>query len=312
MDIQDAKKWLWGRGCYWDPSRPVRYKSEAEMLADTTTTADVIFRDALKSAQTMHQGRMNFLTETLYSEPHQVTGKLGEATQQLMQSPMCPLPDFVPPPKIKLSYADPDLQSAVQRMQAAGTGSWPPPCQREGVTFSVDISRQPASMRQRWAAIKLDVVRDYARLGVKLVEVAHGQRANIRISWEDLDRVGQGVIGLAEFNNESCSDSVFCKMHPGYYPDDDQIRQLFEHELGHNMNLPHTSGGIMNPSITDGWIGFVASDPSVPRLKRYFPGGPIDDIPTPPKVKVAIRGQQIVELDGVEVERFISVPDVDL
>jgi hypothetical protein len=193
------------------------------------------------------------------------------------------------------------------------------PCQKEGVTFSVDTSRQPPSMRDRWPAIQLDVVSDYARLGVKLTEVGYGQNANIRISWESLDRVGRGVIGLAEFNNETCSDSIFCKMDPDYYPDDDQIRQLLQHELGHNMNLPHTQGGgIMSPSITDGWVGFGSSDPSVPRLKRYFGGEPVDPPPppppppppSPPSGKVVIRGEQIVELDGREIGRFISVPQI--
>ena len=264
-------------------------------------------------------GLINGFTEALYSEPHQITGVVGEATKQAMAVPRCcPLPDFTPPPGVRFSFADADLQNAVLRMQAAGTGSWPPPCQREGVTFSVDTSRMRESMRDSWPAIKLDVVNDYARLGVKLTEVAHGQRANIRISWEDLDRVGQGVIGLAEFNNERCDDSVFCKMDPDYYPDDDQIRRLLEHELGHNMNLPHTpqvESGIMSPTIGQGWQGFTDSDPSVPRLKRFFPGGPIGGTPEPPdgpNGKVALLGETRVEIDGKIVGTFSFRPKTEL
>lgn len=312
MNQKQVIKTLWELGYFWCQGHPDCHEFK---VVENMDIDDAPVVAALWSYQQFHYSALNYQTELLYSEPHRVTGNYGEATKAVMAAPRCPLPDFAPPPGAKFSYADADLQNAVLRMQAVGSGSWPMPCQKEGVTFSVDIRRQPDSMRERWAAIKLSVVADYARLGVKLVEVAFGQRANIRVSWENLSRVGQGVIGLAEFNNETCSDDIFCKMDPGYYPDDDQIRQLFEHELGHNMNLPHTSGGIMNPSIIDGWVGFVPSDPSVPRLTRFFGGEPIDPPPPPPPPptgNLAYEGITVVKQNGVVIGKFQSVPVIDV
>jgi hypothetical protein len=312
MDDKTVIRWLWDYGYFWDPvlAPVLTYDGVKDLkLTDDTVVC------ALTSCQEFNVDRLNFLTETLYSEPAQITGIAGEATKRLMGLPRCPLPDYPPPKNATFSYNNADLQKAVLRMQAVGSGSWPMPCQKEGVTFSVDISRQPETMRNRWPAIKLDIVRDYARLGVRLTEVAFGQKANIRVSWENLDSIGRGVIGLAEFNSEQCQDSVFCKMHPEYYPDDDQIRQLFQHEMGHNMNLPHTQGGIMNPSITDGWVGFTKQDPSIPRLKRFFGGEPVDPpippTPVPPNApKVVITGEQKVTIDGQVIGTFISVPQI--
>ena len=277
MEPADVKQWLWDKGYVW--SGPEGYTRFDQVSSFDLN--DSVFFSALKRCHEFNGQQLNYLTERLYMKPHEVTGKFGHATEQLMRLPRCPLPDFTPPPNVKLSYTDADLQSAVQSMQAVGSGSWTMPCQKEGVTFSVDTRLQPREMREFWAAIISDVVKDYAEQGIKLVEVPPGEWANIRISWEDLNRIGRGVIGLAEFNNESCGDSVFCKMSPDYYPDNAQIRQLLEHEMGHNMNLPHTQGGIMNSFITDGWVGFTPNDPSVPRLKRYFGGEPIDQPPEP-------------------------------
>ena len=317
MNDQDVIKWLWDHGYFWDPTNSVVDVFSAVANLDLHDP-DLITCDALESFQIHNFSRINRYTEELYSEAHRVTGKCGEATRRAMAEPrFCPLPDFAPPPGVKFSYADADLQNAVLRMQAAGTGSWPPPCQREGVTFSVDERGMPAEVREYWPQVKLRVIRDVGHRGCRLVEKNYGQDVNIRLSWENLDRYGQFVIGLAEFNSGKCNDSVFLKLDPSYHPNVDQVSRVTLHEIGHNLNLPHTpqaDDGIMSPTIGQGYPGFVDTDPSIPLLKRFFPGGPIDAEDPPPTkpTGVALLGTTQVEVDGKIVGEFSFRPKTTL
>ena len=316
MNDQDVIRWLWDHGYFWDPNNDVVMSfDDVANLSVTVSTVAL----ALSSFQIKNFGTVNRYTEELYSEAHRVTGLCGEATRRATAEPrFCPLPDFTPPPSVNLSYADADLQNAVQRMQATGTGSWPPPCQREGIKFSVDERGMPPEVREYWPEVKIAIIRDVGHRGCKLVEVMLGSASHIRVTWEDLDRIGQGVIGLAEFNAEHCNDSVFLKMDPDYHPNVNQIKRLFLHEIGHNLNLPHTpqsEDGIMSPTIGQGYAGFIDSDPSVPRLKRFFPGGPISPPPGPPPTEptgVALLGTTSVEIDGKIVGEFSFRPKTQL
>jgi hypothetical protein len=309
MSVQEAITWLYQHGYLWKYG--VLSLEDALRLSLSSPSVT----NALTDAQIFNHARLDFHAEQIYGEPTKVNGVLGDATQAVMVEPRCPIPDAFPPQNATFHYDDPLLQTAVESMQAVGSGSWPQPCQKGGVKFSIDKRNMPSSMQPHIAAIVRDVVEDYAKHGVRLVEVDRNLPDNIHVSWENLDRIGRGVIGLAEFNNQMCSDSVFCKLDPGYYPDNDQIRQLLQHELGHNMNLPHTpqGSGIMSPSITEGWVGFTATDASTPRLARYFGGEPLDPIPGPTPIppkdgKVTIEGVQTVKRDGVVIGKFIAVP----
>ena len=121
------------------------------------------------------------------------------------------------------------------------------------------------------------VLAAYAEVGLKLVQVTTAAEANIYQTWQVL--VGS-TIGLAEFNSESCSDRVFCKLDPGYTG---YVASLLAHEIGHNCNLNHRSqGGIMHPSIQRDPDPFTwKNDPSMPDLRRMSGGEPIDP-PAPP------------------------------
>ncbi len=315
MNEQEIRRWLWEQGYAWDDSLPGGPFLEWSRW-DALSLSSPAVVTALRICQGFCHSAMNVHAELLYKEPHKITGTVGAVTEAYIHSPRCPMPDIAPPAGVMLDYEDEELQQAVLSMQlnaakgeqAVGSGSWPMPCQKSGVHFRVDKRRMPDSMKPHWKSIQDDVVADYRRLGVALEEAGPSDHANIRVSWEPLSG---STIGLAEYNNQSCGDGVFNKMDPGYYPDNDQIRQLWEHELGHNMNLPHTSGGIMNPSITDGWVGFVGSDPSVPRLKRFFGGEPVDpEIPDRPDPdgKVKLTGVTTVVIDGESVGEFIFTP----
>jgi hypothetical protein len=185
-------------------------------------------------------------------------GELDASTLASFRLPRCGHPDYAPS----------------DDFGAVGSGSWPEPCQKAGVTFSVVKSGQPAITAAAWDEILQNVVATYAKVGVKLKPVESGQ-ANIRISWRPLRG---STIGLAEFNNRSCSDSVFCYLDTGFNANKYAIMDLLTHELGHTMNLNHTRGGIMSSTLgsVSSFSGWTPSDPSWPTLKRYFGGEPID------------------------------------
>lgn len=196
-------------------------------------------------------------------------GVVNEQTLKAMKLPRCGVKDVV-------------LRS--------GSGSWPESCHHSGITVSVDFTLASAEWRNQWQSLFDWAVQRFGDVGLKLVPFESGQRANIRISFR---RFAGNVIGMAEFNNETCSDSVFCQLHPDYKPNWKMMVLLLLHEMGHNMNLDHTRGGIMNPSILEVdpyWVKWdngkaVYKDVSYPTLVRFFGGNPIPG-PTPPPERI--------------------------
>ena len=188
------------------------------------------------------------------------TGDLGPATLELLNAERCGMPDYLDP------------------TAASGSGGWPMPCQKSGVKIHFNTSGMPSSVAPRWDAIKAAVIKIYAEVGLRLVEVATRNEANIYQTWQVL---AGSTIGLAEFNNESCSDSVFCKLDPGYTG---YVASLLAHEIGHNCNLQHRSqGGVMHPSIQRDPDPFTwKNDPSFPDLRKMYGGEPLDPVTPPP------------------------------
>lgn len=189
-------------------------------------------------------------------------GDVGPATRELMLIPRCEVPDF---------FAPDDPRAAI-----VGSGSWPMPCQKEGIKLHINTSGMPSSVVAKWTTIKKQFINAYAMMGGKLVEVENENEANILMFFGSFFG---GVIGLAEFNSQSCSDIVTCKLSNSYSQQD---CGLPKHELGHNFNLGHTRGGTMNPSILrelDAEGKWVPADPSYSTLKGFLGGNPIDDFP---------------------------------
>tara|TARA_Y100000593_G_scaffold17267_1_gene34495 strand:+ start:1010 stop:1927 length:918 start_codon:yes stop_codon:yes gene_type:complete len=274
---------IWKTGHFWNPVvRQVRVV-EYDDLVDLTLQDDVA-RAAIASYQDMMQPALDAATESVKGSGHlgQVDGVAGPITELVMnRTPRCDCPDFPDP------------------TAARGSGSWPMPCQKEGVTFSVDKRRMPDDLADRIEGIIDRVVDSYAELGLHLVRVGDdsGGDANIEVEFKPLRG---STIGLAEFNGESCGDSVFCYLDPSYCRnnDADNIAELLCHEIGHNCNLDHTRGGIMNPSVIEGGFdGWKPRDPSHRTLVRYFGGEPIEK-PEPDPPKPAPGDWPDVRIDG--------------
>ena len=100
-------------------------------------------------------------------------------------------------------------------------------------------------------------------------------------------RLAGSTIGLAIVGRgQSCRTSIWAKFDPGYQPAN-VVREwtsLVKHELGHNMGLSHSQGGVMNPSIIAGLPVSWRGDPSEPILSRWFGGKPVPTDPQGPEM----------------------------
>lgn len=295
MSDQDFIKLLWDSGHFWNPSS-VNAPAVKHSDLQTLTMDDQEVKEAVMSYQNS-DANLYPIAQAFHGRTLIADGEAGPATRFMADMPRCPIPDHPPPPNATFFYENPDLQKAVESMQAAaatGSGSWPAGCGGDPsvheVTISYDLSNLTAKHKEWWPDIKARSHAAVAAVGIKLVEVPVGQRANINVYGKVL---GGSVIGLAQFNSQSCGDNVFCQLNPNYAPEKDMVLNLLLHENGHNWNLEHVAGNIMNPSILRTptyWVQRVGGnltyqDNSYPTLKRFFGGMPIagsDPVDPPP------------------------------
>lgn len=254
----DVIQRLWDLGHFFSPE-VLKLGGVLEKDLPILSVDDAVVREALKSIQSFMPVPFSVINAKLGNTITGNTGTLDEATRLLMETPRCGHPDYVHP----------------DAMKAVGSGSWPEPCQKAGVKVHINTSRMPSQIQI--SAVKADVFAAYAAVGLKLVEVPTAEEANIQVYWTSLPG---STIGLAEFNNGSCRDQVFCRLDTNYAG---YMRSLLAHEMGHNCNLQHTRGGIMNPSVTPDISPFRWSedDPSYKTLVRFFGGTPITPVPVP-------------------------------
>lgn len=190
-------------------------------------------------------------------------GDVGPATRELLLLPRCEVPDF---------FAPGDPRGAV-----IGSGSWPSPCQKAGIKAHVSKGGMPSAIVAKWPEIVHKVFTAYKQVGGNLIETLDKEEAQILIFFGSFFG---STIGIAEFNSQSCSDVVTCKLSSSYVGHN---AGLLKHEVGHNFNLGHERGGTMNPSILieidNINYRWMPSDPSYKTLKKYLGGEPIDDFP---------------------------------
>lgn len=194
-------------------------------------------------------------------------GLIGPATLELFTQARCEVPDFA-------------------FDEATGSGSWQSGCNPKWpnnhvITINWGLTPVPEFLKPHFETVWRNVVSAYAEIGILLIREDGNTRANIQASFVQPDG---GWIGLAIVGRgQTCATSIWCRYDRNYRPAN-VIREwttLIKHELGHNMGLSHSQGGVMNPSIVPGlpitWIG----DPSHQLLTRWFGGQPVPQDPTP-------------------------------
>jgi hypothetical protein len=184
-----------------------------------------------------------------------ITGELDPATTALFNLPRCSCPDT--------------------EYELAGSGSWPKGCfGQSGHWF---ILRANLANKPSWVDFPTHfprVTASYKDVGLN-IGFQQNPNSNTFHSQLSFQRLSGGAIGLAIVpNRPTCNSRIWCKFSPSYRPSDvnNQWPRLFAHELGHNMGLGHTSGGIMNPYILSGAFTSTAwrNDPSERKLRTFF------------------------------------------
>ena len=269
---------LWHLGHFFNPKNPDGHKIKLVDLRHLKLS-DRVVQDAIASFQEMGKPVLDKLRGGhLLRE-----GILDDFTKSLFAAQRCGHPDYQLNTKI-------------------GSGSWPEPCQKAGVTYSVNKNGMPSKFTTTWdEQILKPVVEDYGNVGERLIPHTGTGQANIRISFRSF--VGS-TIGLAYFNNGSCSDSVTCELSTSFAPNEATEADLLKHEMGHCNGLGHTNGGTMNPYIInrDSYYKWSPSDPSWNTLVRYFGGEPIKPVPPPtPETKLVLIST-ISGIDKIEVD----------
>lgn len=214
-----------------------------------------------------------------------VDGDLGPITEESFTVERCDVPDYA---------------------MAAGGRTFNQPCRSEGIRFSFNSAKRPSNFSEAQESRMIDnVVSAYRFIGCPMVRVDVNDNEMIRAYWHKIPR--RGVIGLAQLTNGPCNDELFCQIHPNYASAGlVQMSALFCHEVGHNVGLGHSNGGIMSPSIVQlrTWRGWVESDPSYRILtQRSWYGGDPLDTPTPdPPESSGIK--LVVSHGGLKVTAF--------
>lgn len=233
---------------------------------DMLSVKDADVKAALRQYQDFCYYPLNGLVRERHGRDLIIDGDIGPATRDLFSMPRCQVPDFGPRARPALT----------------GTGSWPKPCQKEGIKYLINTAGIPSSLVAAWPNVVADVVEAYRLIGLKLVPANASSEVNI---YTHFGSFFGSTIGLSEFNNESCGDRVDCKLSSSYVGEN---RGLLKHEWGHNCNLGHTRGGTMNPYILDEpdpAARWLPTDPSYQTLVRYFDGVPVGEPgPTVPPV----------------------------
>lgn len=212
---------------------------------------DDLVVQAVASYQDFHSEALEPLSFKHHLRTHSCDGHVGPATIELLSLPRCGCNDFTP----------------------AGSGSWPKNCFGLGnahhFVIQHDERRIPSWLPSR--EIFPLVFAAYKDIGLIMSFTKKPGQYHTLVSYTNL----RGPIGLAIVpSRPSCSSKIWAKFEINYRVGDikNQWARLYAHELGHNMGLSHTRGGIMNPSITaqkftaTAWRG----DPSYAKLKQFF------------------------------------------
>ena len=295
---QFAIRVAWEYGHFWNPENPEGPQVKSSDLKLLTLNDDVVIR-ALMSLSKMDATRYTRTSLEEMEKAPDFNGEFSPAMAKFVEQGRCPIPDFAPPPGVVFSFADPDLQKVVERMQAqaqmpaTGSGNWRG-CHQVGsyhcATVGVNTSGLPGFLQPIFLDVLKNVQRAYAGVGLLFLFIKDGKdmltggdfNGNINTDMSFVNN-SDGWIGLAIVGQgETCGGKIWCKFLNTYKGGSDnasiitQWTTLIKHELGHNCGRSHTNGGVMNPSIVNGLpTEWGMSDPSTLWLQQQFGGAAV-------------------------------------
>lgn len=315
-------------GHAWNPALPNLHNiDEGRVKLMTGTEQDA--KDMLRSRQS-YDINFDTLMSAIYSRFPPNPDKLGlygqgddgPALQQLVDSPRCPLPDFPPPPNAVFHYDDPDLQKAVESMQAAAanppiSGPYWRGCDSQrtdvhSLVIGIDTKEAPSVFLANQEKILEARRACAAEIGVSVRFVINPQSMDGLQQYQVYHYIAGGVIGMNYFpSSNSCGRIPNGSMDSSYNPSNWQLHaNLGCHESeGHGFGFNHTRGGIMNPSIVLVWPLSWKGDTGWSQVTRYYPAKPLEGEPGPNPPPTSPASQRVY-LKANEAGSLISVVGV--
>ena len=291
MQEQEIINLLWQYGHFRNPAYklgPSAEIDEAAIKSGNLRLSDPEVREAMRSYQHLQKPVLDELTTLIHGRRAIVDGDFGPATEQLLLMPRCGAPDYV------------------QAEELLGTGRWGA-CKvdlypsNNAITVSWDLSRCPPHVKPLFEQIWTRTVEAYAEVGLALIRTDGDPKANLTLSFtipqQESGNLRGNWIGLAivGWSGIRCSDSIWGLFDLNYNPANtlSEWTSLVKHEIGHNVGLQHSSGGVMNPSIVRGLPVSWKGDPSWSTLAKWYGGEPVvpknpgpgpgpGPVPTPP------------------------------
>lgn len=281
MKISDILTLLWDSGHFRNPANTLSWNvKRADLL--TIPLSHPAVKEAVRSYQDFQSEILEPFSLAIHNRSAIHDGEIGPATRALFAVERCGCPD----------YPTAEALADGLILEATGSGSWPANClpdwkDTHAITIAVDDSGMASFLRpvfetEVWARVQ----KAYSEIGVMLVRQDDNPRANLQTSFRS-SVGGMGAIGLAIVpNGQTCQMSVWNRFKAGYQPRNivNEWVTLIMHELGHNMGLNHSRGGVMNPSIVEGLPMSWKNDTSFSVLKRWFGGEPVTGAPDGPEM----------------------------
>jgi len=265
----------WKYGHFSNPKYPETQAIKGEDL-DKLTLVHPLAVKAIASLQES-DANLETLAQLAHGRALAIDGEVGPATMALVELPRCGLPDH-----------------ASSEYGEAGSGGWsdcdPEQDHEHEVVIKFDDRQAPAKWQGYMPEVKAAAVKISRDMGLapRYVDWDSDEPYQSSVVFKF---ISGGVIGYYYLPQGSgCRRVPQGALDTSYQPDVQMASLLWIHEgLGHGVGLPHTRGGIMNPSImrtSVTWRG----DPSEGAMRRLYGGVPIgpddpDDPPPPDKPK---------------------------